>query len=57
MSVIILLVLASIAVAAAFLGAFIWSVKDGQFDDSFSPPVRMLFDDKPTEKSTNQKPN
>jgi len=45
MSVIIILLLASISVAALFLGAFIWSVKTKQYDDEFSPPVRILFDD------------
>ena len=48
MGVIILLLIASISVALVFLGAFIWSVRDKQFDDEFSPPVRMLFDDAPT---------
>lgn len=47
MSVIILLLIASISVAGLFLGAFIWSVKSGQYDDENSPSVRMLFDDKP----------
>jgi cbb3-type cytochrome oxidase maturation protein len=52
MGVIVLLLLASISVAAIFLVAFIWSVRSGQFDDEFSPPVRILFDDKPSEDST-----
>ena len=47
MSVIIILLIASIAVASVFLGAFLISVKKGQFDDEESPPIRMLFDDKP----------
>lgn len=52
MGVIVLLLIASIAVAALFLGGFIWSVKNGQYEDEFSPPNRMLFDDKPSiEKS------
>lgn len=46
MSVIIILLIASITVAALFLGAFLWSVKSGQYDDDVSPPIRMLFDDK-----------
>lgn len=49
MSVIIILLLASIAVATLFLTAFIWSVKKGQFDDNYSPPRRILFDDSPDE--------
>ncbi len=47
MSVIILLLIASISIAALFLAAFIWSVKSGQYDDEASPPMRILFDDKP----------
>lgn len=47
MSVIAILLIASISVAGIFLLAFIWSIKTGQFDDEFSPPRRMLFDDKP----------
>lgn len=45
MSVIILLLLISICIAGGFLVAFFWSVKDGQFDDNYSPAQRMLFDD------------
>lgn len=47
MSVIILLLLVSISVAAIFLGAFIWNVKTKQYEDEYSPPLRMLFDDQP----------
>lgn len=45
MSVIILLLVASISVASLFLFAFIWSVRDGQYDDEIAPAVRILFDD------------
>ncbi len=47
MSVIIILLIASISVAAIFLVAFLWGVKSGQFEDDFSPSSRILFDDKP----------
>lgn len=47
MSVIILLLIASVTVASLFLAAFLWSVKSGQYDDEASPPLRMLFEDKP----------
>jgi len=47
MSVIIILLVASISVAGLFLAAFIWSIKDDQYDDTYSPPIRMLFDDAP----------
>ncbi|WP_142684482.1 cbb3-type cytochrome oxidase assembly protein CcoS [Chitinophaga polysaccharea] len=46
MSVIIILLGVSLLVAMGFLGAFIWSVKNGQFEDDFSPAHRILFDDK-----------
>jgi cbb3-type cytochrome oxidase maturation protein len=35
----------SILVAAGFLTAFLWSVKNGQYDDDYTPSIRMLFDD------------
>jgi len=47
MSVIILLLLASLSIALIFLGAFLWSVGDRQYDDDYSPPRRILFDDQP----------
>jgi cbb3-type cytochrome oxidase maturation protein len=55
MSVILLLLSASLLIATGFLIAFIWSVKTGQFDDSHTPAIRMLFDDKKIEKSTKAK--
>jgi len=45
MSVIYLLICISIFVAAVFLYLFIKSVKNGQFDDDYTPSIRMLFDD------------
>ena len=48
MSVIIILLIASISGAAVFLTAFLWGVKSGQFEDDYSPPSRILFDDKPS---------
>lgn len=49
MSVLIILVCFSLLVAGAFLGAFLWAIKDGQFEDSYSPSVRILFDSKKPE--------
>lgn len=52
-SALFLLIGISIVVAGAFLIAFLWSVKNGQYDDDYTPSVRMLFDDElPTENST-----
>lgn len=45
--------------ALIFLGAFIWAVKTGQFNDNKTPSIRILFDDDPvaneeTDKIKNQ---
>jgi cbb3-type cytochrome oxidase maturation protein len=45
MSVIYLLISISIIVAIVFFIAFIRAVKTGQYDDDYTPSVRMLFDD------------
>jgi len=45
MSVIYLLISISILVAIVFFIAFIVAVKKGQYDDDYTPSVRMLFDD------------
>ena len=45
MNIIYLLIGCSIVIAIAFLATFIWSVRSGQYDDSYTPSVRMLFDD------------
>ncbi len=60
MSVILILLIASLTVAAAFLAAFIWSVKTGQYDDDYTPSLRMLFDDQSSdhkEINTQEKSN
>jgi cbb3-type cytochrome oxidase maturation protein len=57
MSVIIVLLIASVSVASLFLAAFLWSVKTGQYDDEVSPPLRILFDDKPPAAGDTQLPN
>jgi cbb3-type cytochrome oxidase maturation protein len=53
MSVIYILITVSIVVAVVFLFAFIKAVKSGQYDDDYTPSVRMLFDDELV-KSTNK---
>ena len=44
MSVIFVLIGFSSFVAIMFLAAYIWSVKTGQYDDNYTPSVRILFD-------------
>jgi cbb3-type cytochrome oxidase maturation protein len=45
MSSIFILISVSLLVASGFLIAFIRAAKNGQFNDSYTPSVRMLFDD------------
>jgi len=44
MMVIFFLIAAGGAVAGGFLAAFIWAVRSGQFDDTTTPPIRILLD-------------
>lgn len=56
MSVIFLLIIISLIVALLFLYAFLKAVKQGQFDDSYTPSIRVLFDDeiKKKDNTTNE---
>ena len=54
MSVIYLLITISIVVAIVFLIAFIKAVRSGQYDDDYTPAVRMLFDDEIVKENPNK---
>lgn len=45
MSVVYILVLASLVIASGFLAGFIWAVRSGQFEDTCTPSMRMLNDE------------
>jgi cbb3-type cytochrome oxidase maturation protein len=45
MNVILILILASLAMALLFLGGFIWAVRSGQFEDTLTPSMRILTDE------------
>lgn len=55
MQVVIVLIGASLLVAVGFLVAYLWAVKSGQFDDKYTPSIRILFDDNKKAKSTEKK--
>ncbi|TDD98650.1 cbb3-type cytochrome oxidase assembly protein CcoS [Flavobacterium cellulosilyticum] len=57
MSVIYLLISISILVAIFFFIAFIIAVKKGQYDDNYTPSVRMLFDDELIHTKKESTPN
>ncbi len=49
MTIIILLIAISLTIAVVFLGIFLWALKSGQYDDTETPPIRMLFNTKTSE--------
>lgn len=51
MSAIIILIAFSLLVAIIFLIAYLWAVKSGQFDDKYTPSIRILFEDKNEKES------
>ncbi|WP_337865802.1 cbb3-type cytochrome oxidase assembly protein CcoS [Ignavibacterium sp.] len=51
MEVIVILIGASLLVAIGFLIAFIWSVKSGQYQDTYTPSVRILLDESKDEQN------
>ena len=44
MDIIYLLIGCSITIAGIFLVGFLWSIRSGQYDDTYTPSVRMLFE-------------
>lgn len=44
MYAVVVLIGASLLVALGFLIAYLWAVKNGQYDDKYTPSVRILFD-------------
>ncbi len=50
MSVILILIGFSLLIAIAFLTAFLLSVKNGQFKDTYTPSIRILFDKEENKK-------
>lgn len=51
MKIILLLILISLVVALGFLLAFFWAVRSGQYEDDYTPAVRILLDETETENS------
>ncbi len=60
MNIIFMLIAASLVIAILFFILFVKSVKSGQYDDVYTPSVRMLFEDelvkqKKSDPENNQK--
>lgn len=52
MGVMPMIILCSLFVAGAFLIAFVFATRQGQFDDVATPAIRMMFDDEKTDTTT-----
>lgn len=55
MYIIILLIFISLVIAIVFLLVFLWNMKNGQYDDMYTPSVRMLFENKKKPEQKNGK--
>ena len=53
MSALFVLIGCSLLIADSFLAAFIWSIKNGQYDDDYTPSVRILLEDENKDKNNN----
>lgn len=54
MKIIFLLIAISLVLAVGFLISFFWAVRSGQYEDEYTPSVRILFDDSPKQPSENK---
>ena len=45
MNILFMLIGVSLFAALIFLALFIWAVRSGQFEDNYTPSVRILFED------------
>ncbi len=44
MDIIVVLIFISLTIAIGFLMLFVWSIKSGQYEDTTTPAIRMLFE-------------
>ena len=56
MDILFILIGFSLLIALIFLAAFIWAVKRGQYDDRYTPSMRILFDDVPQNSKKEENP-
>lgn len=56
MTIIYMLLAISVIVAIVFFIAFIISVKSGQYEDTYTPSIRMLFEDEVIKEVSTKKP-
>lgn len=47
----------SLIIALFFLGSFLWAIKTGQYEDDYTPSVRILFEDELINNNQNKNEN
>ena len=52
MSIIIITALVSLLITIFFLGGLIWSIKDRQYENDYSPANRILFENETSTKTS-----
>ncbi len=52
MQIIFILIVISLSLALFFLFSFLWANKNGQFEDTYGPAYRMLFDEDEQKEQT-----
>ncbi|MEM0992362.1 MAG: cbb3-type cytochrome oxidase assembly protein CcoS [Bacteroidota bacterium] len=57
MNILFPIILISILIALGFLAAFFWAVGDGQYEDDYTPSIRMLFDENGQTKERQEESN
>jgi cbb3-type cytochrome oxidase maturation protein len=56
MGVIYIMLVVSLIIALFFLAMFIWATRSGQFDDDYTPSVRVLFEEEHKQKENHGNP-
>ena len=54
MKIIFFLIATSLLLALGFLAAFLWAVRSGQYEDEYTPSIRILLDDPAAPNADNQ---
>ncbi len=57
MGIIYIMLIVSLVIALFFLGSFLWAIKNGQYEDDYTPSVRILFDDELINNNQNKNEN
>jgi cbb3-type cytochrome oxidase maturation protein len=57
MGVIYIMLVVSLVIALLFLGMYVWATRNGQFDDDYTPSVRILFEEEQEQKQSDNHGN